>query len=145
MAQDQLVAYNSQFVPTDTAATKNTVAKRDTNGGLTVNQSVCTSLDNTGSTFLGGANKTASFTADQTQTFYECDATSGAIVPTLPPAAASANQIFVFVKIDSSGNHVTVTGNGSELISGSNTQAITSQWGVIRVRCNAAGTAWYLF
>jgi hypothetical protein len=46
----------------------------------------------------------------------------------------------VFKKIDSSGNAVTVTGNGAETIDGSNTVALSTQWAKVMIVSN--GTSW---
>lgn len=70
------------------------------------------------------------------------DATGGALLFTLPTAASAAGQVFFIKKIDSSGNAITVQANGVELIDGSNTQIISSQYVSITLVSN--GTQWYL-
>lgn len=75
------------------------------------------------------------------------DATSGAFTMTLPAAASASGQVFMFKKIDSSANAVTIKGNGAETIfksgAGANTQALSSQGSAIIIQSN--GTSWYAF
>lgn len=70
-----------------------------------------------------------------------CDATSGAITATLPSAASAAGREYVIKKKDSSANAVTLKGNGSELIDGANTKAVTTQYATIRAQSD--GTQWW--
>lgn len=85
--------------------------------------------------------KTGNYTALLTDNVLLGDATGGAIILTLPSAASAIGQVFFFKKIDSSGNVVTVKGNGTELIDGSNTVLITSQYVAITVVSD--GTQWW--
>ena len=84
------------------------------------------SLNNTTTAETASFNVTAptsgSANIGSSNAFFPCNATSGAIVASLP-AAASAGPGFrvAFKKTDSSANTVTLKGNGSELIDGSNT------------------------
>lgn len=71
---------------------------------------------------------------------WRCDATSGAITLNLPTAKVAAGRTIVVKKIDSSGNAVTIDGNGSETIDGATTLAISSQWGTARLYSN--GKTW---
>ena len=70
------------------------------------------------------------------------DATSGALIITLPEAASSTNVQFFIKKIDATGNTVTVDGNGADTIDGLATQVIASQYTTLTVYSN--GTAWFI-
>ena len=70
------------------------------------------------------------------------DASGNTIVGTLPLAADAANMLFVFIKTDSTANTVTVQAQGIETINGASSQAISSQWGVLRIFCD--GIAFYI-
>jgi len=80
--------------------------------------------------------KTSSYTAS-TEEYIFCDATSAAIVITLP--AVSKKLKYTIKKIDSSANLVTVSGNASETIDGELTQVLTTQYDVISVVGTATG------
>lgn len=56
------------------------------------------------------------------------DATAGAITITLPPAANMPGKHFYIKKIDSSGNTVTIDGNGAETIDGAATKVLSTQY-----------------
>lgn len=90
--------------------------------------------------------KTAAYTVTLADGTIRADATAGAYNVTLPTAASAYNaatgigKIFVVKKIDASANAVTIKGNGAELIDGSNTKALSSQWTSARVQSN--GTTW---
>lgn len=86
--------------------------------------------------------KNANYTAMLSDNVLLGDATSGAIILTLPSAASAVGQVFFFKKIDSSANVVTVKGNGTELIDGANTLLISTQYAAITVVSN--GTQWYV-
>jgi len=85
--------------------------------------------------------KTGNYTAMTSDNVLLGDATGGAIIFTLPPAASSPGSVFFFKKIDASGNVVTVKGNLTELIDGSNTVLINSQYVAITVVSD--GTQWW--
>lgn len=68
------------------------------------------------------------------------NATSGAFTITLPAAASVPGQVYLVKKTDSSGNAVTVKGNGAELIDGANTNVLSSQYALVRVV--STGSAW---
>lgn len=86
--------------------------------------------------------KNANYTAMLSDNVLLGDATGGAIIFTLPTAASAVGNVFFFKKLDSSGNVVTVKGNGSELIDGANTFLINTQYAGITVVSN--GTQWYI-
>lgn len=73
---------------------------------------------------------------------YLSDATGGAFTVTLPSAASSTNHAYTVKKIDSTANAVTLQGNGTDVIDGSNTQLLNSQWQSYTVVSN--GTSWYI-
>lgn len=57
-----------------------------------------------------------------------CNAAAGGFTVTLPTAVGRMGKIFIVMKVDSSGNTVTVDGDGSETINGSATQSLSVQW-----------------
>lgn len=71
-----------------------------------------------------------------------CDATAGAIMLTLPAAAASQGRQVVAKKTDASVNAVTVEGDGAELVDGAANKAITGQYDSVTVLCD--GAAWWI-
>lgn len=74
--------------------------------------------------------------------FLICDATAGAIVLTLPPAALVAGRIYVFKRINAGANTVTVDAYASETIDGAATHVLSPQWNSITIISN--GTAWFI-
>lgn len=70
------------------------------------------------------------------------NASAGQITLTLPAASAYVNGILYFKKIDASTNTVIIDANGNELIDGSYTYVISSQYNSIAIQSN--GTAWYV-
>lgn len=87
-------------------------------------------------------SKSASYTATENDQFIACDATSGAVVITLPAAATTrAGKIYTIKKVDSSGNAASINPNASETLDGSATTVdITTQY-ESRTIINT-GTAW---
>lgn len=78
-----------------------------------------------------------------TDEFIEANASSGAIVATLPDVTAlSGNERFSIKKMDATANTVTLKGYGSQLIDGSNTQVLTRQYNDLTVVANSDLTAW---
>jgi len=124
----------------DEAATPGTAVRRDSQGNIVVVQASASELKSTGTVTLKRTAKTSVFTAGTDGYYYACDATSAAFAANLPPAATVPNRIYVFKKIDSSGNAVTVTANGAETIEGSGTVALSSQWAKVTVISN--GSNW---
>lgn len=59
---------------------------------------------------------TGNTTLDDTHKVVLCDASGGGFTVTLPPAASHSGRIYHIVKIDTTGNVVTIDGNGSETI-----------------------------
>lgn len=69
------------------------------------------------------------------------DTTTAAFTITLPPSASSANRILTFKKVNAGGNALTVKGNGAELIDGTNTITINTQYAFQQIQCD--GTQWW--
>src|SRR3989304_154937 len=70
---------------------------------------------------------TASYTVND-ETVIIADATSGAIVVTLPPALRAINRRVTVKKSDSTANTVTVQAHGAELTDNTNTKVLTVQF-----------------
>lgn len=89
--------------------------------------------------------KTANYTVAETDRdkLINVDATAGAVTIALLSASVAGDGFQVAVKkVDSSGNAVTVDANGSELIDGSLSKALTSQYDVIVLTSD--GSNWYI-
>lgn len=69
------------------------------------------------------------------------DATAGNVTVNLPPAAANLRREITVMKVDASGNTVTIDADAGELINGATTLVITTQWVSQTAKCNA--TAWF--
>lgn len=132
----------SKFLQGATAATANTIPVRDNNGGITNSTCTAASQVSTGAVYKSTLAQSAAFSASTSATVYLCSASSAAYAATLPPASASTGLELVFVKTDSSSNHVTVTGAGSDNINGSNTYALTTQYQAVHVVSD--GTQWWV-
>jgi hypothetical protein len=72
--------------------------------------------------------KTAAYTASNADEIILGSATSAAFTVTLPTAVGIAGKKMTIKKIDSSGNAVTIDGNGSQTIDGATTIALSAQW-----------------
>jgi len=108
--------------------------------GIGTNSPVAT-LDVNGGLAMNIVTKTANYTATAADYTILVDATAGPVTITLPAASSSTGLIFYIKLIDSSGNGVTVDGNGSETIDGAATLAWTTQYQSYAFQCN--GSAWY--
>lgn len=73
----------------------------------------------------------------------EVNATSGAITRTLPLAANRTGFTFVFKKVDSSENTVTIARAGSDTLDGQTSVVLYSQYETVKVISN--GTGWSVF
>jgi len=89
--------------------------------------------------------KTAAYTVVVTDKIILCDTTAGAFTLTLPSAVGLRDKEFIFKKIDSATNAVTIEGAGSETIDGNLNVLISasSQYGYVAVRSD--GSNWYIF
>ncbi len=86
------------------------------------------------------ASKSGAYTVTSADHAIACDATAGAFSVTLPGAASvGAGFVLVIKKVDSSGNAVTVDGNGSETIDGALTYSLASQWKYVALMSDGAG------
>jgi hypothetical protein len=74
--------------------------------------------------------------------FLICNAAGGSITLTLPPAALVPGRIYVFKRINSGANTVTVDAYASETIDGALTHVLSPQWNSITIMSD--GTAWYI-
>lgn len=60
---------------------------------------------------------------------------------TLPAATADLDGlVYVVKKVDSSGNTVTIDGNGSETIDGATTKVLSAQYDTVSIVCD--GSNW---
>jgi hypothetical protein len=85
--------------------------------------------------------KTADYTATIVDSVILCDTTSSSIIITLM-AASTFVGIPLTIKKISAANTMTIDGDASELIDGSLTQTVTSQWTSLTICSN--GTSWYI-
>jgi hypothetical protein len=89
-------------------------------------------------------NVTAPTTGTQTtgsaKLIYRCNATGGAIVPSLPAASTCSGMSVAFVKTDSSANTITITANGVDTIAGAATLVLSTQYSYAVINSN--GTTW---
>lgn len=85
---------------------------------------------------------TATTAALSTDTTVLCNATTGAIVLTLPSAAGNTGRIMAIKKIDSSANTVTAQGASSQNIDGANTNVLSAQFAAILIQSD--GTQWWI-
>jgi microcystin-dependent protein len=86
---------------------------------------------------------TESDNIETTDEFIEADASSGNIIATLPDVTAlSGKERFTLKKIDATVNTVTLKGNGSQNIDGSNTVVLARQYNTITVVANVDLTSW---
>ena len=104
-------------------------------------------IEGTGTTTSGvfgltAVTKTSSFTLDNSNSVFFCDATSGNITATLPAVSGATNRVYVIKKIDSSGNTCTVDGNASETIDDGLTATLTAQYEAITIIPD--GTQWFI-
>jgi hypothetical protein len=73
-------------------------------------------------------NKTAAYTVAEGVFWVRVDATGGAVTVTLPLALGRGGRQIGVIKTDSSGNAVTVSRSGSDVINGATTQSLASQY-----------------
>ena len=86
---------------------------------------------------------TTPITLDANYEIVLVDATGGARVLNLPAVATNKGRMFQFKKIDATGNNVSITPNGAELVEGVNAPLILSVPNeTVSLICD--GTAWYV-
>ena len=79
-----------------------------------------------------------SATTGSAKTLYLCNATGGAFAANLPAVATAAGLTVAFKKTDSSANAITITGNSSDKIDGSNTFPLGAQYAYLIIQCDGA-------
>lgn len=140
MSQQGIVTYSTPgTIQADTAASPNSLAMRDSGGGFSVAQLLAADLRTSGKFTSSSVTRASSFTVDDSVVLYLCDATSGALVPTLPAAAAVPGRIYTF-KRTSSSNNVTVTRAGSDTIDGANTYVLSAQWKYVTLQSDGVAS-----
>ena len=102
---------------------------------------VATNLDINGSLNFKSVTKTDDYTAADEVIIF-CNAVSNNITITLPTAATYTDRVYYIKKTDSSGNTVTIDGNGAETIDGDETQIITVQY--VSLTICSDGSNWYI-
>lgn len=96
-----------------------------------------------GSTVFAFSTATTSIALTTAMESVAFDATAGALAPTLPLAASVPGKKFIVKKIDASGNAVTLTRTGSDLIDGATTKVLAAQWNFVVVQ-SFGGALWYI-
>jgi hypothetical protein len=86
--------------------------------------------------------KTANYTATATDAILLGDATGGAFAFTLPAASANPGKRYSVKKLDSSGNSVTISPNGGDLIDGSASQILSQPKQALTIVSD--GTNWQI-
>lgn len=72
--------------------------------------------------------------------FYPCDATAGNITVKLPVVASTEGKTYLFTKIDSSANTITLDVVGSDTIDGASNIVLSTQWTTVELYSNGVGT-----
>ena len=88
------------------------------------------------------STKTSSYTVLLTDNVLLANCVGGNIVFTLPAASTATGHVFYCKKIDNSSYTMTIQGNGSDIIDGSNTQVVSTQYESLTLVTD--GTSWYL-
>lgn len=70
------------------------------------------------------------------------DASSGNVTIDLLAASSQNGVVYIFKKIDSSGNSVTIDANGSETIDGEGTIVLNLQYAYVTIACD--GDEWFI-
>jgi hypothetical protein len=86
--------------------------------------------------------KTAGYTVTANDYTVLCNATSAAFAVTLPDAATLSGKVYNVKKIDSSVNAVTITPTAPDLIDGSATAVLLTQWTSLTFQSD--GSNWYI-
>jgi hypothetical protein len=101
-----------------------------------------TTLDVNGGVATKVVTKTSAYTATNSDFTILVNANSGAVTITLPAASTVDGQILVIKKIDSSGNSVTIDGNGAETIDDTTTKVTTTQYDSWMIQSD--GSEWWI-
>lgn len=72
--------------------------------------------------------------------FYPCDATAGNITVKLPVVASTEGKTYLFTKIDSSANTITLDVVGSDTIDGASSIVLSTQWTTVELYSNGVNT-----
>lgn len=88
------------------------------------------------STLTASAPKTGAYTIIDTDRNISVDASGGAVTISLDLAANLSGLEFTVKKIDVSANAVTIDPNGAELIDGTATRVLSSQWDAATFWCD---------
>jgi len=91
---------------------------------------------------MGIVAKTSAYSATNSDHVITCDASGGAFTVTLPDTNGRTGRVYHIKKTDSSGNAVTVDGDGSQTIDGSTTKAISVQYDSIMIVSD--GSNWHI-
>ena len=94
-------------------------------------------------TGLTVVSKTANYTATLTDAMILVDATGGAVTITMP-AATTPGQFYLIKKTDISINAVTISRAGADLLDGSTTVALATQFSA-RILISDGTSRWYVF
>lgn len=95
-----------------------------------------------GTGLLAVSTKTTTYTVTSSDDYIRCDGSGGAFTVNLPTAVGISGRMYTFKKIDSSGNTITLDGNGSETIDLVTTKSLSVQNDFLRIISN--GTGWDL-
>lgn len=115
------------------------------NGNVAVGTTSTTSrfhIEGAMSTAIKTLSTSGTYTVTPRDSTLLVDTTTGVITVSLPTCADCTGRIYVIKKVDSSGNNVTITSVGGELIDGLSTYPLTTQYQVIRVQSN--GVNWWI-
>lgn len=89
---------------------------------------------------LPSTTKTANYNATIADHTIRVNASTGPITISLPAVGAAPGAVLVIKKIDALGNHVTIVASSPDLIDGSPSISLASQFATVRLQCN--GTSW---
>lgn len=90
----------------------------------------------------GIGSKSANYTITASDFILLGDASAGAFTFTLPAASGVSKKRYHIKKIDSSGNTITIDGNGAETIDGAITKVLSVQYESITIVSD--GTSWWV-
>lgn len=89
--------------------------------------------------FATPRNVNAAYLAVPADGLIRADATAGAFIVTLPPAAQVPGKRYIVKKVDATANAVTVDANGAELIDGALTQVLGAAFAKVTIQSNGVG------
>ena len=141
LLQRWAVANSVQGLITNTGVFNSTMIRATVVAGNNTGNAINT-LESLGSFGIGIrtiATSQASLSTDSTMLV---NASSGNLTISLPTALGATRSIRTIKKIDASVNTVTIQANGAELIDGTNTRVLSTQWSSLQIQCD--GTAWYI-